>query len=95
MFRDFSTVRDEAIYHVIGRRLRARRRLADLTQAQVAARCGLTFQQIHKYESGSVAMPVARLVQLAAVLQTPLQELIGDLHPSEPRHAAPAFEAVA
>ena len=82
MFRDFSTVRDETIYVVIGRRLRARRRMVDLTQAQVAARCGLTFQQIHKYESGAVAMPVARLVQLAAVLQTPLHDLIGDLNPA-------------
>lgn len=74
-------MRDEAIYVAIGRRLRARRRMVELTQAQVAARCGLTFQQIHKYEAGAVAMPVARLVQLAAVLQTPLNELIGDLHP--------------
>jgi len=72
-------MRDEAIYLAIGRRLRARRRLADMTQAQVAARCGLTFQQIQKYEAGMVAMPVARLVLLAEVLQAPLSELVGDL----------------
>lgn len=72
-------MRDEAIYLAIGRRLRARRRLADMTQAQVAAHCGLTFQQIQKYEAGMVAMPVARLVLLAEVLQAPLSELVGDL----------------
>ena len=70
-------MRDEELYLAIGRRLRARRRMVELTQAQVAQRCGLTFQQIHKYETGVVAMPVARLVQLASVLQTPVSNLIG------------------
>jgi len=67
-------MRDEDIYSLVGRRLRARRRILDMTQEQVAACCGLTSQQIQKYEAGAVGMPFARLVQLAGVLQAPLSE---------------------
>ena len=50
-----------------------------MTQGQVAIHCGLTSQQIQKYEAGIVAMPFARLVRLAQVLQSPLSELIDGL----------------
>lgn len=67
-----SAMCDEQIYRLIGRRLRARRRLLNLTQKDVAAGCGLTFQQIQKYEAGMVAIPVGRLVALAQTLRAPL-----------------------
>jgi transcriptional regulator with XRE-family HTH domain len=47
-----------------------RRRLLHLTQAQVAARCGTTFQQVQKYESGLAAFSVGRLNSIAEALQT-------------------------
>jgi|GEM_PF-1948979 len=72
-------MRDKEIYRLIGRRLRVRRRLLEMTQGQVAMRCGLTFQQIQKYEAGITAMPLARLVALAEVLKTPLEALVQDL----------------
>jgi len=37
----------------VGMRLRLRRTLHGLTQQQLAARAGLTFQQVQKYESGA------------------------------------------
>jgi transcriptional regulator with XRE-family HTH domain len=52
----------------LGRRLRHRRRLLELTQGQLAASCGVTFQQIQKYEAGVVRMSAARLWQLSEVL---------------------------
>ncbi len=73
-------MRDKEIYRLIGRRLRVRRRLLDMTQGQVALRCGLTFQQIQKYEAGITAMPLARLVALAEVLKTPLEALVQGLN---------------
>jgi len=73
-------MRDKEIYRLIGRRLRLRRRLLDMTQGQVALRCGLTFQQIQKYEAGITAMPLARLVALAEVLKTPLEALVQGLN---------------
>ena len=72
-------MRDQDIYRLIGRRLRVRRRLLDMTQGQVAIRCGLTFQQIQKYEAGITAMPLARLVALAEVLRTPIEMLVQGL----------------
>jgi transcriptional regulator with XRE-family HTH domain len=80
-------MRDEDIYRAIGRRLRARRRSLAMTQREVAVSCGLTFQQIQKYEAGLVAMPVARLITLAEVLQCPLPELVDGVH------KAPGFRA--
>jgi len=87
-------MRDQSIYRLIGIRLRARRRALDLTRREVALGCGLTFQQIQKYDAGIVAMPAARLVVLARVLETTLSELAGgmeavaDLRPDEARPVA-------
>ncbi|HEY2750775.1 helix-turn-helix transcriptional regulator [Phenylobacterium sp.] len=81
-------MRDQGIYRAIGRRLRARRRLLDMTQREVGDRCGLTFQQVQKYEAGLIAMPIARLIALADALQAP----VGDFIPALPdsRAAIPA-----
>jgi transcriptional regulator with XRE-family HTH domain len=71
-------MRDDDLYRDIGARLRRRRRGLGLTQRQVSVSCGLTFQQIQKYEAGYVAIPVARLVQLSRVLQAPLASFLAD-----------------
>ena len=72
-------MKNEVICTLVGRRLRQRRRLLDLTQAQVAARCGLTFQQIQKYEAGLVDMSIVRLLALARILCVPAAELLEGL----------------
>ena len=86
-------MRDDDIYRAIGGRLRARRRILDLTQREVALKCGLTFQQIQKYEAGLVAMPVARLVRLAEVLESPVGELMEGVVRSVSRAAETAQAA--
>jgi len=50
-----------------------------MTQGDVAARCGLTFQQIQKYEAGLIAMPIARLIAIADALQAPVGDFIHGL----------------
>ena len=57
---------------IIGRRLRARRRLLGLTQAAVGEACGLTFQQVHKYESGLMVVSASRLWSLSNALGVPV-----------------------
>jgi transcriptional regulator with XRE-family HTH domain len=79
---------DESIYRAIGRRLRARRRLLGLTQRRVAECCGLTFQQIQKYEAGQVALPVGRLVAIARALAAPPSAFVDDLDPPAQSPAA-------
>ncbi|MCR5878685.1 helix-turn-helix domain-containing protein [Phenylobacterium sp. J367] len=56
----------------LGRRLRRRRRLLGLTQQQLAAVCGVRFQQIQKYECAANRMSAARVWQLAQVLEVPV-----------------------
>ncbi len=56
----------------IGRRLRARRELAGLSQEYVANKTRLTFQQIQKYERGTNRISASRLYELAKILKTPI-----------------------
>jgi transcriptional regulator with XRE-family HTH domain len=70
---------DAELYCAMGKRLRARRRLLGLTQSEVAAGCGLTFQQIQKYEAGATSISVGRLLALSSVLQIQAGDLIGGL----------------
>jgi transcriptional regulator with XRE-family HTH domain len=57
---------------IIGRRLRTRRRLLGLTQAALGEACGLTFQQIHKYERGLMMLSAGRLWKLSNALGVPV-----------------------
>ena len=72
-------MRNEAVCKILGRRLRLRRRNLDLTQAQVAYGCGLSFQQIQKYEAGQVDIAVSKLLALASVLGASLADLLEGL----------------
>lgn len=56
----------------LGRRLKLRRTLLNLTQEQVAKECGISYKQVHKYETGQSKMNTARLTQFGEVLDTPV-----------------------
>ena len=56
----------------IGRRIKLRRVLLDFTQAELAERCFVSPQQIHKYELGLSKLSPARLDQLARALDVPV-----------------------
>jgi len=58
----------EAIDTHIGRRIRSRRRLLGLNQSELARRIGVTFQQVHKYETGQSSITAARLYAIACAL---------------------------
>jgi transcriptional regulator with XRE-family HTH domain len=85
---------DEIDEH-LGRRLRRRRRLLGLTQQQLAAACGVRFQQIQKYECAANRMSAARLYQLAQVLEVPVSyffEGVGPHREGRPRDGEPQRE---
>jgi transcriptional regulator with XRE-family HTH domain len=63
---------NDDIDEYMGRRLRRRRRLLGLTQQQLAAACGVRFQQIQKYECAANRMSAGRLWQIAKVLDVPV-----------------------
>jgi transcriptional regulator with XRE-family HTH domain len=58
----------DSIDVIVGRRLRTRRRLLGVTQMELARACGVTFQQIQKYESASRRLSANMLYKLACAL---------------------------
>jgi transcriptional regulator with XRE-family HTH domain len=60
---------------IIGANLRAARLAAGVSQVELGAALGLSFQQIQKYENGANRISAARLLLVAHVLQTPLADL--------------------
>ena len=63
---------DESIDVRLGRRLRNRRRLLGRTQSEIAQVCGVSFQQVQKYESGLSRMSAVHLWRLSQCLQVPM-----------------------
>ena len=56
----------------IGARIRQRRQLLDMSQSDVAAKIGITFQQLQKYEVGSNRVSASRLWDVAEVMKVPV-----------------------
>jgi hypothetical protein len=56
----------------LGRAIRIRRRMLDLTLQDLAGACGVTFQQVHKYESGLCSMSASQLYCVAVALNVPV-----------------------
>ena len=54
---------------MVGRQLRRRRRLMGLTQQELGAACGISFQQVQKYECANNRMSVAMLWRFACALE--------------------------
>jgi transcriptional regulator with XRE-family HTH domain len=59
----------------VGGNVRIWRMTKGLSQAQLANRLGVTFQQVQKYEVGGNRIPTGRLVKLAAILGVPIAAL--------------------
>jgi transcriptional regulator with XRE-family HTH domain len=59
----------------VGRNVRVWRMAKGLSQAQLASRLGVTFQQIQKYEVGANRIGTGRLVRAAAILGIPIAAL--------------------
>ena len=76
--------RPNSIDLAVGRNVRIWRMAKGLSQAQLASRLGVTFQQIQKYEVGSNRIGTGRLVKLAAVLHVPISALFADTDAAEP-----------
>ena len=74
----------------LGAAVRIRRRTIGMSQEALAEQCGVSFQQIQKYENGANRISFSRLVQIARalncrvvdlmdVLDTPDGDMISDL----------------
>ena len=56
----------------VGLAIRRRRRLIDMTLRQLADGCGVSFQQIHKYEAAECSVSAVQLWKIACALGVPI-----------------------
>lgn len=61
-----------AVDEHIGQRVQLRRVMMGLSQKDLAKICGVTFQQIQKYESAGNRISASRLFELSTALETPV-----------------------
>jgi len=60
----------------LGAAVRMRRRTLGISQEALAERCGVSFQQIQKYENGANRISFSRLVQIARALRCRVVDLL-------------------
>jgi transcriptional regulator with XRE-family HTH domain len=63
----------------VGARIRAERMARGISQSELAEACGITFQQVQKYEKGSNRISIARARQIAEKLEVPATQLLGEI----------------
>lgn len=87
---EFSVKSPDPMDIALGAAVRIRRRTIGLSQEALAEKCGVSFQQVQKYENGANRISFSRLVQIARaldcrvvdlmdVLDAPDREASGDL----------------
>jgi transcriptional regulator with XRE-family HTH domain len=77
----------------VGRNVRIWRMARGLSQAQLANRLGVTFQQVQKYEVGANRIGTGRLVRLAAILGIPIAALFDGADAADPARSMLALIA--
>ncbi len=70
--------RASALDTLVGKRARERRLALGLTQQQLAEMVGITYQQLHKYETGANRLSAGRLYQLAEALGVGVAHFFGE-----------------
>lgn len=79
----------------VGRRVRALRRLAGLSLSDLAGRLDVSYQQLHKYETGVNRMSAATLFLVSRALGAPIASLFDGVAGDEERvHRLSRLEAV-
>lgn len=67
----------------VGTRIRERRVMLGLSQQQMAALIGVTYQQAHKYERGINRISAGRLYEIARTLNVPVSYFYDGLDDTE------------
>jgi transcriptional regulator with XRE-family HTH domain len=82
----------------VGKRVRMRRLMLNMSQTDIAEALGLTFQQVQKYEKGTNRISASRLQQLCRILQVPVTfffegapRALGLPEPTEGSAESPAY----
>ncbi len=77
----------------VGQRLKRRRATIGVTQENLAAEIGISWQQLQKYEAGTNRISAARLAAIATALKTDVEWFLRpDNDVAAPESAAPASD---
>ena len=76
---DDELVRPTAVDRHVGARVRERRLLLGMSQQALAAKLGVTFQQLQKNERGTNRIASSRLVDLSNALGVPIQHFFDEM----------------
>ena len=80
---EVSTKAPDPMDIALGAAVRIRRRSLGISQEALAEQCGVSFQQIQKYENGANRISFSRLVQIARALQCRVVDLMDVLDTPE------------
>lgn len=64
---------------LIGQRVKAYREIKGLSQAELGAKVGVTFQQVQKYENGKNKVGVSRLIDVCHILNVSLMNFLNGI----------------
>lgn len=79
---------------LVGAKIKRHRLERGISQTELAAASGITFQQVQKYEKGKNRVSVARLAEIASTLGVPLASFVQDLPDLSDTRRAPAAVSV-
>jgi transcriptional regulator with XRE-family HTH domain len=91
---DLSTKAPDPMDIALGAAVRIRRRSLGISQEALADQCGVSFQQIQKYENGANRISFSRLVQIARALKCRVVDLM-DVLDSPEREGAGELDLLA
>ena len=80
---EVSTKAPDPMDIALGAAVRIRRRSLGISQEALAEQCGVSFQQIQKYENGANRISFSRLVQIARALKCRVVDLMDVLDTPE------------
>lgn len=82
----------DEIDRALGNAIYLRRRSLGMSQDQLASACGISFQQVQKYENGTNRVSFSRLVQIARALNCRVTDLVSIL--DQPQVTPEDFEVL-
>lgn len=80
-------------YQILGQNLRALRLAACYSQAELAQKLGVSFQQVQKYESGVNRLPLDTMITLRDLLGVSYEDLFAGMTRQEAAETAAAAAA--
>lgn len=86
------TTDDRTFLRALGQRVAERRKAQGVTQAELAARLGISQQLVASYEGGRRRLPVALLPAVAQQLAVSVETLLGLANGASRRGPTPKFQ---